>query len=474
MADLLNNPLNTFMFQDLDNRNLGASSYRSVLGHIDRFRRSEGQTDDKRLWTGPVSYYFRPFFYFDSSVGSNLGARLLGLDYDSETFNSELLGNGQPLTFGEGQLMQGEKSKNNQTANSAINFLLQNCEWERAEKLLQFINLLSEISTYEPWQFQQVTGINEALTRKTFTGEAPDENRKSITFKCLQSGYNDRIGTLMDLYRDVCYSYYWKKEIVPANLRKFDMGIYIFSSPVRRFDIYRTDGMAVDSYRSIKIPNKSFAGDVYEDNKYYISAKYVEFLNCEFDYNSNVGAYSDLNNAEGKYLENEIKIFYDDCYEMRYNEFMMRVIGDMVFQDTDFECQNDAYQVDREPTSNPAKIIIPKTKEPAGEIKKVLDTPSTPPQLNDYTDTRIKKMIESSVNGALNTALSSAISFIPRGTGALGNLAQSSPISFLTGIAAGNITKLPSSNRGTDSPYSNESEDEFQREMKRGFVKKLP
>lgn len=460
MADILNNPLNTFMFQDLDNRNLGASSYKSVLGHIDRFRRSEGQTDDKRLWTGPVSYYFRPFFYFDSSIGSNLGARLLGLDYDSETFNSELLGNGYPLTFGEDQLMQGEKSKNNQTANSAINFLLQNCEWERAEKLLQFINLLSEISTYEPWQFQQVTGINEALTRKTFTGEAPDENRKSITFKCLQSGYNDRIGTLMDLYRDVCYSYYWKKEIVPANLRKFDMGIYIFSSPVRRFDIYKKEGQIFgDSYRSIKIPNKSFAGDVYEDNKYYISAKYIEFLNCEFDYNSNVGAYSDLNNAEGKYLENEIKIFYDDCYEMRYNEFMMRVIGDMVFQDTDFECRNNMYQKDKIVTSDPAKFEYSKQSVN-------YDT--------DYTDTRIKKMIESSVNGALNTAISSAISFIPLGTGALGNLAHGSPISFLTGIAAGNITKLPSSNRGTDSPYSNEPEDELQREMKRGFVKKLP
>jgi hypothetical protein len=358
--------------------------------------------------------------------------------------------------------MKGANGEHNQTANSAINFLIQNCEWERAEKLLQFINLLSEISTYEPWQFQQVTGINEALTRKIFTGEAPEENRKCLTFKCLQSGYNDRIGTLMDLYRDVCFSYYWKKEIVPANLRKFDMGIYIFSSPVRRFDIYRKEESPYDSYRSIKIPEKIYANDDSNwDGKYYVSVKYIEFLNCEFDYNSNVGAYSELNNAEGKNLENEIKIFYDDCYEMRYNEFLMRVIGDMVFQDTDFECKNDAYQVDREVTSDPAKFEY--TRKDADE--------------SDYFGQRVQNVLNSTISGAVNTALSYGLNAIPISTGPLGNLRHESPIAFLSGLAKGNTPDMPLGplgNIGKNGSRSNDSDDSIQLEMKRGFVKKLP
>ena len=471
--------LNKSLFSDLDINSVGASSYLSVLSNINRFRISEGRYDEDRRWDGPISYYFRPFFYFDSSIGANLGTRLLGLEYDKKTFTDATLGNGANFEFGKGQIIEGHAGKNNQTANSALNFLLQNCEWERAEKLVQFINLLSEISTYEPWQFQQVTGINEALTRKIFSNEAPDENRKSLTFKCLQSGYNDRIGTLMDLYRDVCYSYYWKKEIVPANLRKFDMGIYIFSSPVRRFSYYKEQNE--NKYRSITIPQKIWANNnsKYDDGQYYVSAKYIEFLNCEFDYNSNVGSYTDLNNAEGKLLENEIKIFYDDCYEMRYNEFVLRVIGDMVFQDTDFACQNGYYQTDRNILSDPTLIDCPidvpeKMKE---NTYKIMDTPEKAPELNDYSNLRTQKMIESSVNGALNMALNAAmspiLSFIPHSTGPLGNLAHGSPTSFLNSIASGNVTKLPSSNRG-ESPYSSETDDSIQQEMKRGFVKKLP
>lgn len=367
------------LLNDIDLKNLGQFSYESILGHINCFRRSNGTTDTRMNFTTPVSFYYKLFFYFDDTVDQNDSARLLGLSYDDVSLTGPKYGDSaleDDLTFLK-YLNIGKKVDNgagsiNNQANSAINFLLQNCEYERAEKLLHFIKLLSDISSYEPWQFQSIQGVDEALNRKYFSDgnfTIPEE-RRSITIKCLQEGYNSRIGTLMDLYRDICYSYYWKKEIVPDNLRKFDMGLFIFTQPVRRFmkstDVtINANGInaspkVTTKYSLYDIPDKNIGNEPI-NYTYHTSVKYIEFHNCEFDYNSCISMYSDLNNAEGKAMMPELKIYYDEALEMRYNEFLMRVIGDMVFQDTDFTCDSTLFQQDsnvvKTKTANIAKKI---------------------------------------------------------------------------------------------------------------------
>ena len=64
------------------------------------------------------------------------------------------------------------------------------------------------------------------------------------------------------------------------------------------------------------------------------SYKYIEFHNCEFDYNSAKTGYETIDNAEGITQEYTINIYYDDCYENRYNEFISKEIGDMIYLDT--------------------------------------------------------------------------------------------------------------------------------------------
>lgn len=336
------------LFEDLKTTSVGGRNYLSLLSNINLWRRSLGkESQNDTEYSNPTAVYFKPFFYFDSVAGDLKGSRLLGLDVDSYTLNGDMgIGKGVPFddVYGASKNIQNApKEFSYGVCNSAINYLLMNNEDERAELLLQFIKLLSDISTYEPWTFQQISGLDEALNRKFFSeGEFKlEESRKSITIKCLSEGYNSKITTLMDLYRSICYSYRWKKEIVPANLRKFDMGIYIFSQPVRRFH-------ANEKYAEFGIRDKIYEAnyDGNNDNNYYTSVKYVELLNCEFDYNSCIKNYAEMNNAEGKYMESELKIWFDDCYEVRYNEFLMRTIGDEIFQDTDFKCENDYYQID--------------------------------------------------------------------------------------------------------------------------------
>lgn len=387
------------LFKDLKTKSAGGKSYLSLLSNIDLWRKSLGkQSQNSTEYSNPTAIYFKPFFYFDAVSGDLKGSRLLGLDVDSYTLNGDM-GIGKNVPFGgvygaTKNIQNAPKEFTYGVCNSAINYLLVNNEDERAELLLQFIKLLSDISTYEPWTFQQISGLDEALNRKYFSeGEFKlDETRKFITIKCLTEGYNSKISTLMDLYRSICYSYKWKKEILPANLRKFDMGVYIFSQPIRQFHTN-------EEYAEFEVKDKSYKAkyDGNNNNKYYTSVKYIELLNCEFDYNSCIKNYGDMNNTEGKYVESELKICFDDCYEIRYNEFLMRTIGDEIFQDTDFKCENDYYQID-----DPETLSKLSKKTKYDELKRV-NLPKLDNTVNDVLNfIGLGNLTSNSINKNLN------------------------------------------------------------------------
>ena len=147
----------------------------------------------------------------------------------------------------------------------------------------------------------------------------------------MNDAYDDRIGTLLDLYRASCFSYQNKKEIVPRNLRKFNMGILLFSAPIRG-----KGGKSGDPNNRIQIPSLGY-------NDFYIpSTKLIEFRNCEFDYNSSKSPFGTLNTSEAPFSpEYTITINFDDCYESRYNEIMQEVITDFINIDINTERTND-------------------------------------------------------------------------------------------------------------------------------------
>jgi hypothetical protein len=220
--------------------------------------------------------------------------------------------------------------------NSALNYLMMNGEYERAELLEKFINLLSNINTHSPWYFSEIEGIADSLSRKVFVdGDVKiDETRPTMTIKCLPDPVDDRIGTLMDLYKAVCYSYVQKKEIIPANLRKFTLGLYVFQAPknIHRF----TSG----EYGTLE----------HNDSVFKTNTKYFEFSNCEFLVLSSASAYTAFNNKEGVEHNFEIGISYDDVYDERYNAFMLRTIGDFI--KTDYQYLQNQSVIESTPQSN--------------------------------------------------------------------------------------------------------------------------
>ncbi len=319
------------------------TSFKTIYNDLFRFRKifrdkSAGLSD--RLFYAldqPGHYYFKLLFYFSNpyaNPSNPLSSNLLGTTYVTED--------------------AGEEGKDEEyNRNTALNYLYNNREYTRFNYLAEFIQLLSDISTKSPWYFQSVSGLDQAIERAE-VGQRDfklEDERKAITIKCLPDAYDNRIGRLLDLYRAVVWSQSLRKWILPKNLRKFDMGIYIFNSPIKTLagGRYGLSGKIAD--RVLETTFKEYYGEETEDTGEYeeqmykvpvdltgsgngaVGCKYIELRGCEIDYNSSKSPYSSFDNAEGTQMEYEIIIKYDTAVEDRFDPIFKNYIGDFVVED---------------------------------------------------------------------------------------------------------------------------------------------
>lgn len=336
--------------KNIDTIQLSNMNLDTVIASVSNFRYSSfsSKSNSKdivtamRLLDQPSTYFFKLFFYFSNPYAEDeLSSNLLGLEYNDRVTTEQ----------------------NGWGANTALNYLYNNKEYTRFRYLSEFIKILSDINIYTPWYFQTVSGLDTALERSELSGKEfkLEEERKKITIKCLPDALDNRIGKMLDLYRAAAFSQILHKEIIPANLRKFDMGIFIFQPFIRNLDIVNPlrdwstlekdekgkeylkahQDMLPYTDENNSIAHKSFMfNELYDDENEgrrdamsYINAKFVELRNCEFDINSSKSVFGELNNIEGTNHEYEIGISFDTCYERRYDMTFNDVIGDYVIED---------------------------------------------------------------------------------------------------------------------------------------------
>ena len=242
-------------------------SYTTFLKDRIKFKQAGGVGNSMNLLDTPSHSFFKILFYFANN----------DTDYDDE------VGLLSPTWL----VCDGSDEREYYNYNTAWSYLKMNDENERAEKLKQFITLLSNINCNSPWYFSEVEGM-DAVMQRLNNGDIKFDERKKITIKCLPDAIDKRIETLLDLYRDITWSWKLKKEVLPANLRKFDMGLYIWESPVKGMHAYRPNG-------------GDWKDSVLDENseEYASSYKLLEFHNCEIDYDSVKSGYSSLTNKEG-------------------------------------------------------------------------------------------------------------------------------------------------------------------------------
>lgn len=316
-------------------------SYATFMQDRQRFRQSGGVNGDEFSdFDFPDLKFFRIYFHFyngtDHLDGSQDKSKIGGSNR-SGVFNSGLLAPawvGRPANATYDSMLADLWD-----SPSAWAYLALNDENDRANLLQQFVELLSTISTMSPWYFQSIKGLDAAVERKlTASAEFTiPEERDKITIDCIEDSFDGRIGTLLDLYRSIVWSWQHKRQMLPANLRKFDMTIVLFSAPVAGLHTPKKSivSQALGSVGKSLLPDSDDYAGVSHDVKseYVTSYKVFEFHGCEFDYNSAKSGYNEVNNEAGFNQKYSIDISFDDVFESRYNEFSQTVIGDLIKED---------------------------------------------------------------------------------------------------------------------------------------------
>ena len=244
----------------------------------------------------PGHFYFKIFFNFDTSFG------LLGslLHVDKNSFSQF-------------------------STNTAIKYLMYSSIGRphrsddipgRMLALFKFGNLLSYISNYSPWFFKSIKNLSSA---DIYPLTEIQNDKNTIEIELNPDAVDMRVTTLFDLYRYACYDRIKMKEIIPENLRKFDMDVMVFHVPLKYYNT------AISS----KSLNKKFDYKKLSHNMANMpSFKMYSFLGCEFDLESLGSLMPDIKNDKaGMIGETSIKINYTQVHTHTMNDWYRIMFG---------------------------------------------------------------------------------------------------------------------------------------------------
>lgn len=221
-----------------------------------------------------------------------------------------------------------------------------NVLYNKRESLVEFTKLLNYISNESPWFFESISSLKDA-TKLEFDNIVKKED-PSFSIKFNPDAIDMRIGTLLDLYKDACFDYTNSKEVIPENLRKFDMSIILFNPPIQGVNINYKN--IYENTRTNPISNTSEAGFVvgythkedqftntrfkktYSDvfNPNGMSFKCLIFKNCEFVLKEMSSFPDTITNSTGFEAKYDIKISYQRVFSYNINrELTVEVLDNL-------------------------------------------------------------------------------------------------------------------------------------------------
>lgn len=245
----------------------------------------------------PGWFYFKIFFHFNTSTG--LFGGILGTSGDNSVH------------------FPGHNCANKYLEAWKGHYIPESIA-QRQKSLKYFVNCLNNISINAPWFFQSVTGLDKVGIENM---NEPWKNN-SIEIKCLEESIDMRLTKLMDYYKFAAFDYINYKEIIPENLRKFDMTIVLFGLPIRYLDT------------SSKIMGEKFSArqlnpENGKTNK--MTFKLYSFKNCEFDMSSlNASTPSEVTvNEPFQMGKSSIKINYQKVFSGTQDGFGGEFVSDL-------------------------------------------------------------------------------------------------------------------------------------------------
>ena len=331
--------------------------------------------------TFPQSYEFAKRFVANPSTaygsGNNgvtslddptyLGFSLM-FDITSPLFNGAVTGNSgitppeqspAPTVDGDLQVSQavGASSQSSSanstypTTPSAVAYLAKIGEANRAEYLKAFCQGMREIQLTRPYYFQTIQGLLEAWQKSTtfevdpYTGSTGEEG---ITVGCLEA-IDLKITALFNLYKMAVYDVRYKRLVVPKNLLKFD--VYVYVQEIRKFKTVRnwlnSLNVSLDSDDTKKLVN---------ENTSQIGFKFTE---CMWDPAASGKVFEGVTNTGGDIATTEMKWQYGLMENVsQYSGYNDKLDGSKIPGNTDPSFLDKVKQFGKDQLANQAAGAI--------------------------------------------------------------------------------------------------------------------
>jgi hypothetical protein len=182
-------------------------------------------------------------------------------------------------------------------AGPAMEYLTQVLNQDYAAKysvaLENFQKVLLKINKELPWFWQTISGVDVAMTYNNLADPWWGAETPKLEIECLEENVELTAIGLMDLYKRACYDFTRWVEVIPPNLRHFQMQVWV--SEVRRF---QQDTGAKDLGFFDNPDNSGNGGNVTKINQEFsLEAKpfiQLNFSHCEFDIDSIAPMFADL------------------------------------------------------------------------------------------------------------------------------------------------------------------------------------
>jgi len=217
---------------------------------------------------------------------------------------------------------------------SALNYLKSIDDGARFEYLKLFQDLLFDTNYWMPWYWQGIEGLDKIWDYKALADPYKGGTDAVIKITTLES-IDLRITALMDLYRRACFDYEFRREIIPSNLRKFQVTIFVQEIRNIQVDFGAMDGaLSVINNLSSTINPKSnpltLPGNMETTaqktgretariaNEYGANMMFT-LKYCEFDSDKSSGNWGTLSMAGGEPATQQITFSYDSIDESYLN-----------------------------------------------------------------------------------------------------------------------------------------------------------
>lgn len=188
---------------------------------------------------------------------------------------------------------------------------------ERADMLDRFVGLLRKINQELPWFWQTLSGLE--VSRQFGKMEEPwrGADKPKVEIECLEN-IELTGAALIDLYKRACYDFSRWVEVIPKNLRYFEMMVFV--TEIRTFQQKASDALkdSRGNYGLYGDSQSTIQNDVAVNSDMSIDAQpiFVTKLGfCEFDIDSTNELWADLS-KNPEMAKDKIGIFWNTAEQM--------------------------------------------------------------------------------------------------------------------------------------------------------------